>query len=162
MSMSNRLQDLRQKAELSQEDLAERIGVSRQAISKWEGEQTNPDIENIIRLSEVYNTSTDYILKGTQPTVIQASDKSAQIRQRKRQNLHYLIVSIVISFLAIGFVFALSQLLTFPDYISDEYEYVFRPVLGSIFTICGSLIVIAATIILNFRHRMKTSSFKAE
>ena len=76
MNMSNRLQELRQKSHLSQEDLAERIGVSRQAISKWESEQSNPDIENIVRLSEVYNTSTDYILKGTQPTVIHTSVKS--------------------------------------------------------------------------------------
>ena len=53
MSMSNRLQELRQKSHLSQEDLAERIGVSRQAISKWESEQSKPDIENIVRLSEV-------------------------------------------------------------------------------------------------------------
>jgi len=74
--MSSRLQELRQKSQLSQEDLAERIGVSRQAISKWESEQSNPDIENIIRLSEVYNTSTDYILKGTQPSATHVPKKS--------------------------------------------------------------------------------------
>lgn len=78
MSMSSRLQELRQKAQLSQEDLAERIGVSRQAISKWESEQSNPDIENIIRLSEVYNISTDYILKGTQPTVTNTPRKKSE------------------------------------------------------------------------------------
>lgn len=77
MSMSNRLQELRQQSQLSQEDLAERIGVSRQAISKWESEQSNPDIENIIRLSEIYNTSTDYILKGTQPIILQEPKKKS-------------------------------------------------------------------------------------
>lgn len=160
MSMSNRLQDLRQKAQISQEELAERIGVSRQAISKWESEQTNPDIENIVRLSEVYNTSTDYILKGTQPTVIQSSDKNAQIRQRKKQNLHYLIISVIVSFLAIGIIFVLGQLVTFPDYYSDGYG-LFQTLRGT-FTLCGTLAVIAIAIILNFRYRRKTANYKAE
>lgn len=66
MSLSIRLQELRKKANLSQEELAEKLGLSRQAISKWESEQTNPDINNIIKLSEIYSVSTDYILKGTE------------------------------------------------------------------------------------------------
>ncbi|SKC92314.1 helix-turn-helix domain-containing protein [Maledivibacter halophilus] len=64
MSLSIRLQELRKKANLSQEELAEKLELSRQAISKWESEQSKPDINNIIKLSEIYNVSTDYILKG--------------------------------------------------------------------------------------------------
>lgn len=64
MSIAERLQELRKQNNYSQEQLAEKLGVTRQAVSKWESEQGNPDINNIIKLSEIYNVSTDYLLKG--------------------------------------------------------------------------------------------------
>lgn len=64
MQLSERLQDLRKKQNDSQEKLAEKLGVSRQAVSKWESGQGNPDINNIIKICELYNISTDYLLLG--------------------------------------------------------------------------------------------------
>lgn len=66
MDLSLRLQELRKEAGYSQEQLAEMLGVSRQAVSKWESGQTNPDINNVGRLSEIYGKSTDYIIFGTE------------------------------------------------------------------------------------------------
>lgn len=66
MSLSERLQKLRKKSGDSQEQLAEKLGVSRQAVSKWENGQGSPDLDNIIKISENYDVSTDYLLKGTQ------------------------------------------------------------------------------------------------
>ncbi|WP_027622947.1 helix-turn-helix domain-containing protein [Clostridium lundense] len=67
MEISERLQQLRKLANYSQEQLADTLGVSRQAISKWESGQSNPDINNVIKLSGIYNVSTDYILIGKEP-----------------------------------------------------------------------------------------------
>ncbi len=64
MNLNERLQDLRKKAGYSQEQLAELLGISRQAISKWESGQGNPDIENIVKLTKIYQVSADYILLG--------------------------------------------------------------------------------------------------
>ena len=64
MTLSDRLQALRKSQNLSQEQLAEKLDVSRQAISKWESGQANPDINNILKLSDIYEVSTDYILTG--------------------------------------------------------------------------------------------------
>jgi transcriptional regulator with XRE-family HTH domain len=64
MNISDRIQMLRKLNGMSQEELADRIGVSRQAISKWESEQSTPDIEKVILLSEVFEVTTDYLLKG--------------------------------------------------------------------------------------------------
>ena len=63
MSMADRIQNLRKAKGLSQEELADKIGVSRQAVSKWESEQSTPDIEKIISMSEIFEVTTDYILK---------------------------------------------------------------------------------------------------
>lgn len=67
MNLSDRIQALRKAAGLSQEQLAEKIGVSRQAVSKWESEQSAPDLDKIILLSEHFGVTTDYLLKGVEP-----------------------------------------------------------------------------------------------
>jgi len=64
MELSERLHQLRKEADFSQEYVAEKLEVSRQALSKWENGQANPDINNIKKLSELYGKSTDYILFG--------------------------------------------------------------------------------------------------
>lgn len=67
MNMADRIQSLRKGRGMSQEELAERIGVSRQAVSKWESEQSTPDLERVVQLSELFEVSTDYLLKGEEP-----------------------------------------------------------------------------------------------
>lgn len=67
MNIADRIQTLRKAKGISQEELAEKIGVSRQAVSKWESEQSTPDIEKIILLSDYFEVTTDYLLKGIEP-----------------------------------------------------------------------------------------------
>lgn len=64
MDLAKRIQELRKKQGLSQEELAHEIGVSRQAVSKWEMNQAQPDLDKIIQLSDYFQVSTDYLLKG--------------------------------------------------------------------------------------------------
>lgn len=63
MIFADKLINLRKKAGMSQEDLALKLGVSRQSVSKWEGAQSIPDISKIIELSQIFGVSTDYLLK---------------------------------------------------------------------------------------------------
>lgn len=67
MNVADRIQNLRKTKGLSQEELADKIGVSRQAVSKWESGQSLPDIEKIIMLSEWFDVTTDYLLRGIEP-----------------------------------------------------------------------------------------------
>ena len=66
MDMASRIQNLRKANGISQEELADKVGVSRQAVSKWESGQSDPDIEKVITLSELFGVTTDYLLKGTE------------------------------------------------------------------------------------------------
>ncbi|MCD7893776.1 MAG: helix-turn-helix domain-containing protein [Erysipelotrichaceae bacterium] len=68
MNLADRIQTLRKAKGISQEELADKIGVSRQAVSKWESEQSSPDLDKIILLSDYFNVTTDYLLKGIEPT----------------------------------------------------------------------------------------------
>ncbi|MDD2592579.1 MAG: helix-turn-helix transcriptional regulator [Erysipelotrichaceae bacterium] len=79
MNIADRIQSLRKIKGISQEELADKIGVSRQAISKWESEQTAPDIDKIILLSEYFEVTTDYILKGIEIKVDEKDKIDARI-----------------------------------------------------------------------------------
>lgn len=63
VEIANRLQQMRKNNNLSQEELAEKIGVSRQAVSKWERAEASPDTDNLILLSRLYNVSLDELLR---------------------------------------------------------------------------------------------------
>lgn len=67
MKIADRIQYLRKQKGYSQEELADKVGVSRQAVSKWESEQSTPDLEKVIVMSELFEVTTDYILKGIEP-----------------------------------------------------------------------------------------------
>jgi len=67
MNIADRIQYLRKQRGLSQDELADKIGVSRQAVSKWESEQSMPDLDKIIVMSDLFEVTTDYILKGIEP-----------------------------------------------------------------------------------------------
>ncbi len=66
MILADKIIELRKKNGWSQEELAEKMDVSRQSISKWEGAQSMPDMNRIIRLSEIFGVSTDFLLKDDQ------------------------------------------------------------------------------------------------
>lgn len=61
--LSEKIYTLRKKRGLSQEQLAEQLGVSRQAVSKWESGTALPEIDKLILLSEYFNVSIDYLVK---------------------------------------------------------------------------------------------------
>lgn len=63
MILADKIIELRKKNGLSQEELAEKMNVSRQSVSKWEGAQSIPDLDKILALSQIFGVSTDYLLK---------------------------------------------------------------------------------------------------
>ncbi|MDQ8820984.1 helix-turn-helix domain-containing protein [Streptococcus ruminantium] len=81
MNMADRIEYLRKTNGISQEELADKVGVSRQAVSKWENEQSLPDLEKIITMSDYFGVTTDYILKGIEP-VADKEQKSSELTSK--------------------------------------------------------------------------------
>lgn len=63
MILADKIVFLRKKAGWSQEDLAEKLGVTRQSVSKWEGAQSVPDMDKVVMMSRLFGVSTDFLLK---------------------------------------------------------------------------------------------------
>ena len=73
MILADKIIDLRKKAGWSQEELAEKLAVTRQSVSKWEGAQSIPDMDKVVQMSRLFGVTTDYLLKdeieAAEPTV---------------------------------------------------------------------------------------------
>ncbi len=69
-SIGTRIKELRKIKNISQEELANELSVSRQTISKWESDIVSPDINNIEMLSNFFEVSTDYIINGKENKMI--------------------------------------------------------------------------------------------
>ena len=82
---ANRLLQYRKKMNLSQEELASRIGVSRQAVSKWERAEASPDTDNLILLADIYGVSLDELLKGEKET---ESETQSEEPENNAENNH--------------------------------------------------------------------------
>ena len=67
MTLGEKLQELRRTGAMSQDVLAERLGVSRQAVSKWERDEAVPETDKIVKIARIFGVSTDYLLLDEEP-----------------------------------------------------------------------------------------------
>ena len=65
MTIGNRIAELRKAKGFTQEYVADQLGVSRQAVSKWEQDQTSPDTKNLIALAQLLDTDISFLAMGT-------------------------------------------------------------------------------------------------
>lgn len=103
MNLSDRIQYLRKAQGISQEGLADQIGVSRQAVSKWESEQSMPDLDKIISMSDYFAVTTDYLLKGIEPVVQKEEEQSIKHR-RIASNICY---QLSLGFVGLGIILSI-------------------------------------------------------
>ena len=82
--IANKLVELRKKNGLSQEELADKLGISRQAVSKWERAESSPDTDNLICLAKLYNVSLDELL-NTDETVEEISKEVKEKEEEKKK-----------------------------------------------------------------------------
>ena len=101
MTLGERIRDERKKRGLSQEELADILNVSRQAITKWETDRGIPDIANLIRISEEFEISLDELIKGDN------SVKRKIIYDNSMKRWHILVVVYLLAIVAYVAYFAL-------------------------------------------------------
>ncbi len=81
MSIGNRISELRKEHHYSQEYVAEQLDVSRQAVSKWEQDQTSPDTNNLIALAGLFGVSVEYIATGKTMDILQNSSERSSAQK---------------------------------------------------------------------------------
>lgn len=113
MKFGEKLQALRRAKGLSQEQLSEALGVTRQAVSKWELNASMPDVEKLLALSDFFQVSTDYLLKETiqMPEPVAPPAFAGAPRRTQCVNVKLLVGGILtsVSSLALFIVWVLSR-----------------------------------------------------
>ena len=78
MEFNNKLYELRKQKGFSQEELAGRLNVSRQTVSKWEIGESTPDMEKLVAISDLFEISLDELVKGEGPETSDSSEQNAR------------------------------------------------------------------------------------
>ena len=113
MDLADRLQELRKKTGYSQEQLADMLGLSRQAVSKWESRQGKPEIDNIIKLTEIYHVSADYILLGIDPSAQAPAPEKKKVAKEYREAIKSISIVAATAGITVLFITALALLAKF-------------------------------------------------
>lgn len=102
MTLGEKLQKLRKQSGLSQEALAEKVTVTRQTISKWELGQSLPDLDFIAQLSDIFNVSSDYLIKDemTEPSELPYKKRNYQLSEKSKR-----IILVIVSAAALIAIF---------------------------------------------------------
>ncbi|HEM4066989.1 TPA: helix-turn-helix transcriptional regulator [Streptococcus suis] len=79
--LAQQIKNLRTTKNLSQDELAEKLYISRQAVSKWENGEATPDIDKLVQLAEIFGVSLDYLVLGKEP------EKEIVVEQRGKMNV---------------------------------------------------------------------------
>lgn len=95
MLIGDKLKEARLKKNMTQEEVAEKIFVSRQSISNWENNKTYPDIGNVIALSDLYEISLDELLKGSD-NFMKHLEESTDLVKSNKKLIGLIIIALII------------------------------------------------------------------
>lgn len=114
MQFHERLFEVRKRSGMTQNDLAEKLDVSRQAISRWEMGTAKPDFENLIAISNLFDVSVDYLLKGSEDVLSTVPATSAETEQAKKTVTGAfwgkLWLCVIVAFFLMTIIFALGSM----------------------------------------------------
>ena len=152
MKLSEKLYSLRRGAGLSQEQLAERLGVSRQAISKWESGVSTPESEKLVLISSYFGVSVDYLIKED---IVEAAKAKPQNEPGERKAAStYVGVGLCLLglLLLIGWGVAMVVDPTFSDTIANSSMIIIDG-RGLILLLSFVAIFVGAVLLVNKLHR---------
>ena len=113
MNFNEKLISLRKSKGLSQEELGAELNVTRQTISKWESGQGKPEIDNVIKMTEIYNVSSDYILLGTEHKTITPMPEKKNLSKEYRRAIGIIAIVGATAIITVLFITALWVLAKF-------------------------------------------------
>lgn len=109
MEISKCIKDARQNNNISQESLAEQLGVSRQTISSWENGKSYPDLVSIIKMSDIFNISLDKMLKEDKKLVNNMQEKMDTVKSNKS-----IVFTILFAIIIFGGIYLIQAFVDIP------------------------------------------------
>ena len=149
--LSERLREARKRKNYSQEYVAEKVHTSRQTVPRWENGTSEPSIETLKKLAELYDVSINYLLEISEnqssPAPVEAPDKAIHPAEKKKEYQYeiffFLIITIISSFIyPLGIIVSLSALIWSRNKKVPTLFYI-------VITVCLILDIINCAIVIN-------------
>ncbi len=145
MEFSEKLIALRKGRELTQEQLAEQLNVSRQSVSKWESGQVIPEVEKIVALSKTFNVTLDSLLKPSEIDELSVKTDLLELQQKQllnREQTRTKIFKNLLYSVAIYFVFFAAFFIEHYFFFSLESQIWGKPVIFAEFFVATAIVII--------------------
>lgn len=161
MNIGEKIFELRKEKKLSQEEVADKLNVTRQTVSKWETNQSLPDFDKIVPLCDLFEISTDELLKGTKTETIENNEKADDSKivldddAKKVRKARGISIAIFLYFVAVVWISIAVAVLNIDPIIST----------GIFLLICGGatyLIVYTSMIYKVEKQEEKTTSLEKQ
>ena len=144
MDFSERLLTLRKAKNLTQEQLAEKLDVSRQAVSKWESGQAVPELDKIVALSAVFDVTTDCLLKASEMNDLSVKTEMLEKQQQQmlaREQQRRQVFGCVLYSIAVYLVFFAVCFVEHDFFLFQETDVMGKPVIFAEFFIATALVI---------------------
>ena len=159
MDVSEKILQLRKANGFTQEELAEKLNVSRQSVSKWESGQSVPELEKLVALSEIFQVSTDHLLKPSEldqlsikTEMLEKQQQELAAENRKRREKQFCIWSCA------GIYLIAAALIVLLRSISFENNFLWNIFPGFTLPFIVLAAATAGAIIVCLRHRNRHDS----
>ena len=157
MNFSEKLQYYRKSTGQSQEDIAKKLNVTRQAVSKWESAQSEPDISTFLKLCEIFDiTPSDFFDDKSKITDSDNDNKAAVSDSEKTDTIKNKLFFITLRFIMIIYVLSVIYYIIgqFTSGIPDDYNAVVVTIIAS-FLLFFILVIIKTVLFLRQSHKKK-------
>ena len=145
MEFSEKLITLRKGRDLTQEQLAEQLNVSRQSISKWESGQVIPEVEKIVELSKVFNVTLDYLLKPSEIDELSVKTDMLEHQQKQLLSREQIRTKIFNNILYSAAIYLICLAVFFVGhyfYFSLEWEVWGKPIIFAEFFVATAIVIV--------------------
>lgn len=142
------LRKKRIEANLSQEDLADQLNISRQSISKWENEKGYPNIETLLNISEIFNVTVDELLKGDDYLKNKIIQDSKNLKYPKWKSFFDILI-----FIGLIFIIVKIGLFIITKITGNEISFLTGSIIYSFGPLCLMIIGAIGTDILNKKYK---------
>ena len=158
MEFSDQIKQLRQKEQLSQTQFAEKLHVTRQAISNWENNRNLPDLSMLIEISQVFHVSLDQLILGDEPMnkMTKKLIKDTDENRKAKFNMISTIVGFFIMLMGAMCLFIKANSVEYIDQNGFLHENFYLIPIGCLFILVGLIVIITGGIIYLKNKRAKS------
>ena len=159
MDFGEQIKSIRQKEKLTQEQFAMKLNVSRQAVSNWENNKNLPDIGMLILMSDVFQISLDYLIKGENEmnNMTEKLIKDGSETRRAKFNMVSIAIGAVLLLIGVGCIILKGMTVEYIDAEGVLHENFFLIPIGFLFMFSG-FITFVVTGIRGFINRFKAKN----